>query len=360
MKISDIDENFKVEGNCAPDVVWHSVLEDPLTLTGVYYEEAEKRFRRMPDAVAQTVSPGVTSLSVHTAGGMIRFATDSSYIALKVAAPGGYLMSHITLFGQFGFGVYEEGKYIGTIAPTMDQVASHAPYAFEGSVATARVRSDAVRRMREYTVFFPLYSGVNAVYLGVDGEAKLEASPMPHGNRFVMFYGSSITQGGCTSHAGNDFVNILANKLGVAVLNLGFSGNGKGEDTMIDYLAKQDPAVFVLDYDHNAPNAAHLEATHEKLFRAFRAAHPTTPVIMVSQPDCDYRPESEQRRAIIRRTYENALREGDKYVRFIDGITLFGAEDRDLCTVDLCHPNDLGFYRMACAIYPVLKECLAL
>lgn len=358
MRISDIDENFKVEGESAPDVVWHAVTEAPLTLSGVYYEEAEKRFRRMPDAVAETVSFGVRILSVHTAGGMLRFATDSSYIALKVSAPGGYLMTHITLYGQFGFGVYEEGKYIGTVAPSMDQVASHAPYAFEGKVMTARTRGDECRRMREYTVFFPLYSGVDALFVGVDGEARLEASPMPYGDKYVMFYGSSITQGGCASHPGNDFVNMLANKLGVRVLNLGFSGNGKGEDTMIEYLAKQDPAVFVLDYDHNAPDPAHLAATHEKLFKAFRAAHPDTPVIMISQPDFDYRPYAEERRSIIRRTYENALRAGDKRVRYIDGELLFGTEDRDASTVDLCHPNDLGFYRMASVIYPVLKECL--
>ncbi len=358
MRISDIDENFKVAGESAPDVLWHSVLEAPITLTGVYYEAAEKRFRRMPDAVAETISAGVRGLSVHTAGGMLRFATDSSYIALKVAAPGGYLMSHIPLFGQFGFGVYEEGQYIGTVSPSMDQVSSHAPYAFEGKVQTARNRSDEMRRMREYTVFFPLYSGVDAVYVGVDGTAKIEASPMPYGDKYVMFYGSSITQGGCASHPGNDYVNMLANKLGIAVLNLGFSGNGKGEDAVIEYLAAQDPAVFVLDYDHNAPTPEHLAATHEKLFKAFRAAHPDTPVIMLSQPDFDARPMAEYRRAIIRRTYENALRAGDQNVRFIDGETLFGTEDRYACTVDLCHPNDLGFYRMASTVYPVLKECL--
>ena len=129
---------------------------------------------------------------------------------------------------------------------------------------------------------------------------------------------------------------------------------------MIEYLVSQDPAVFVLDYDHNAPNAEHLAATHEKLFLAFRAAHPDTPVIIVSQPDCDYREASDERRAIIRRTYENALRRGDKRVRYVDGAELFGKEDRDACAVDLCHPNDLGFYRMAQTILPVLKECLSM
>ena len=37
----------------------------------------------------------------------------------------------------------------------------------------------------------------------------------------------------------------------------------------------------------------------------------------------------------------------------------FNEENRDGCTVDKCHPNDLGFYRMAQAVYPVLKKYLA-
>ena len=60
----------------------------------------------------------------------------------------------------------------------------------------------------------------------------------------------------------------------------------------------------------------------------------------------------------ILKTYENALAKGDKNVYFIDGGTLFGDEDRTLCTLDTIHPNDLGFYRMAKRIYPIIKDIL--
>ena len=43
---------------------------------------------------------------------------------------------------------------------------------------------------------------------------------------------------------------------------------------------------------------------------------------------------------------------------YIDGESLFGAEDRQLCTIDRTHPNDLGFYRMAKTILPVMKIML--
>ena len=56
--------------------------------------------------------------------------------------------------------------------------------------------------------------------------------------------------------------------------------------------------------------------------------------------------------------YENAVAAGDTLVRFLDGETFYGDVDRELCSIDGVHPNDLGFYRMAAAIRPVLEELL--
>jgi len=66
----------------------------------------------------------------------------------------------------------------------------------------------------------------------------------------------------------------------------------------------------------------------------------------------------QDRRDIIRQTYANAVKAGDKKVWFVDGETLFGMEDRDACTVDRCHPNDLGFYCMFRTILPTLEKAL--
>ena len=53
---------------------------------------------------------------------------------------------------------------------------------------------------------------------------------------------------------------------------------------------------------------------------------------------------------------EKAKAQGDMNVYFIDGETLFKKEDRDACTVEALHPNDLGFYRIAQVLYQILKE----
>ena len=76
---------------------------------------------------------------------------------------------------------------------------------------------------------------------------------------------------------------------------------------------------------------------------------------------CNFKgtPTEIARRDVIRTTYENAVKAGDQNVWFIPGELLFGTEDRDACTVDGTHPNDLGFYRMYRTVLPVLKEALA-
>jgi hypothetical protein len=81
----------------------------------------------------------------------------------------------------------------------------------------------------------------------------------------------------------------------------------------------------------------------------------------MTKPNVDNEQElSAARRAVVYRTYEQALAAGDKRVWFIDGADLFGATFRDCCTVDGCHPNDFGFVRMAEAVLPVLREALDL
>ena len=61
---------------------------------------------------------------------------------------------------------------------------------------------------------------------------------------------------------------------------------------------------------------------------------------------------------IIYKTYLNAVDNGDKNVYFIDGKTIYEDVGYDLCTVDGCHPNDLGFWCMANSIENVIRNIL--
>jgi len=213
--------------------------------------------------------------------------------------------------------------------------------------------------MRHYALYLPLYNGLDELLIGISPAAKLAEGRVPRIEKPILFYGSSITQGGCASKAGSCYTSIVARRLDATQINLGFSGNAKGEEHMARYIADKEMSVFIMDYDHNAPSPEHLEATHENFYKIIRVAQPDLPIIMLTMPDFDREPVlCAKRRAIIRRTYDNAVAAGDRHVYFIDGETFFGPTDRDLCTVDGCHPNDLGFLRMADVVTPVVKAAL--
>lgn len=127
---------------------------------------------------------------------------------------------------------------------------------------------------------------------------------------------------------------------------------------MADYITTIEKSVFVMDYDHNSPSEEHLAATHEPFFRRIREREPELPIVILTRPDFDFHAECAPRREIIRATYEHAKAAGDENVYFLDGERFFGGEDRDACTNDCTHPNDLGMYRMAKVIEPVLRGIL--
>ena len=213
--------------------------------------------------------------------------------------------------------------------------------------------------MREFTLNFPLYNGVRSLRVGISPTAELTA-PTPFAvGQAILFYGSSITQGGCASRPGNAYTHILARWFDANLINYGFSGSARAEQEMARLIARIPMSVMVYDYDHNAPNIEPLAKTHTPFFQTIRAARPELPVVMVSRPDFDRDlAESRARRKIIHTTYEQAKAAGDQHVYFVDGETLFGANDRDACTVDGCHPNDLGFMRMAEGVRPALGQAL--
>ena len=115
-----------------------------------------------------------------------------------------------------------------------------------------------------------------------------------------------------------------------------------------------------MDYDHNTPDAGHLQRTHRPFFEIIRKAHPQLPVVFVSSPTYHRDPEYyELRRQVILDTFLSAQGNGDNRLWFVDGKTFFPADRWGDCTVDCLHPNDAGFRRMTDLILPTVKTALA-
>ena len=356
--ISKIDKNFVVETNIKKDnIKFYDVRRDPFDIYGLYDARNLPKFTRMPDEVAKTVgsaekSENVRTLAFDTAGGRVRFSTDSSYIAIHVERETLRHMPHMTLTGSSGFDLYMDDPGGGSTF-----CGSYQPSTSKPNYESIKEFNFKEKKTRYFTINFPLYNTVTNLYIGLEDTANVG-----HGKKYkiekpVVYYGSSITQGGCVGRPGLAYEHIITRKLDCDHINLGFSGSGKGEDEMVDYLASIDMSVFVADYDHNSPNAEHLERTVRNMYSKMRAAHPELPMIFISRPDFDKPLDCEgtciaslARRDAIYRMFYEAFRAGDKKVYFIDGEYLFGNEMRDCCTVDLTHPNDLGHARIAEAI----------
>ncbi len=357
MDISKIDKNFITSKNIpVDDVVWYDAAEEPFTLYGGFHNK--KGYYRMPRDIAATVSDNIYHLNSHPAGIRVRFKTNSPYLAISVKWNGFSPMNHMAASGSSSFDLYRvENKLYKFAAPFIIPERDNAGYDAFKYLHIVEGREHNKKEMYDYVLNFPLYNPVKELHIGVKEGSKIEKGNTYSNSLPVVFYGSSITQGGCASRPGNCYQGFISRALDMDYVNLGFSGNCKAEDEMIEYLKSLKMSVFVCDYDHNAPTAKHLESTHYKLYETIRKEHPDLPYVMISRPD--YKELwDRKRKEIILETFNRAVESGDKNVYFIDGSTLFDGDEKDACTVDGCHPNDLGFYRIAQGIIPTLKKIM--
>lgn len=362
-KLEKFDKNMAVDAVVSHDesLFYPDCFAPPFRLSGFPWYKETGKLHRLPEEIAQNVSEGVAYLATETAGGAVSFRTDSDSLYLEAEVTEAALSPKFAPCGRSGFDVYMRRDnaaklvYVNTVLPEAGarkmqlNIPSIKALLLEGNSPIVEVR-----------IHFPPYDGVRSLQLGLSkGAAVLPPAPYAL-KKPVVFYGSSITQGACASHPGNAYTNLVCRRLNVDLVNLGFSGSAKGEPLMAETIAKMDMAAFVMDYDHNAPNIAHLEKTHEAFFKIIRAAQPELPIILLSRPATLPLSITAPRKQIIQNTYNNAVAAGDKKVWFIDGEALMGDTDRDACTVDRVHPNDIGFLRMADGVTPVLRQALGL
>lgn len=350
MNIAELDKNLSVQHSLPQEVKesfeFFDAEQAPFSIHGVFRDG--DCLVRVPEAVAETVSEGVLHLSRCTAGGKVRFRTDSRRVAVIAVCPENDGMPHFAYTGVCGFDVYadfnEKQRYFGTVIPPL-----HFKGGFEGVVNLK------TSEMRTVTVNMPLYNGVQKLYIGVEKGASLQAAA-PYTAPPVVYYGSSITQGGCASRPGSCYENIIHTKWDVDHINLGFSGNARAEDTMMAYIASLPMSVFVYDYDYNAFDSEYYAKTHYKGYLTVREKHPDLPIVMLTRPRRHMDEESLTRIRIARETYDKAKAAGDEHVYFLTGPELIDEDLAEHCLVDDCHPTDLGFYSMAKKLLPVLQE----
>lgn len=322
----------------------------PLKVFGIPFFDTKKEFRRLPYELIEKL-PNLEFLGRRCPGARIGFKTDAEEFTVKVILKTLKVDVGMSIFSCQAVNVMvgdrQNSKFIGIVNPP------------DYETKTFEKTFKKTKEMEEVALWLLRNEEIEEVFVSVPDDATIEA-PTPYKYGPVLYYGSSITEGGCCCSVTNGYNALLSRWLDLDYYNMGFSGNAKGETEMADYLNTIDFTAFVLDYDHNAPTAQHLRETHEPFYKKIREKNPDTPILMLSRPNFGYWPDDAERRDIVKDTYDKAIASGDKNVYYIDGETFFGDEDRTLCTIDTVHPNDLGFYRMAKTILPVMKKMLGI
>jgi lysophospholipase L1-like esterase len=308
-----------------------------------------------PAARAETlVGRSVWSLGHDSTGMCVRFVTDSTTIITRWSLSRALAMAHMPATGVSGVDLYVKDQvrwhWLGNGRPTRT---------VEEKVLVKGLKPGR----REYVLYLPLYNGVQEVKIGVPEGATLEvAGPRPVGTKPIVFYGTSILQGGCASRPGMAYPAILGRRLDWPTINLGFSGNALSEPEVARLLAELDPAVYVLDPLPNMTPEIVAER-YEHLVRILREAHPATPIVMVENveyTDGDFvearRKRFSSANAKLSEIYKRLAKAGEKKLFYVSASKLLGADGE--ATVDGTHPTDLGFMRMSDAIEPALRRAL--
>ena len=338
-------------------ISWFDPREAPFQLSGFEWIIEEAMYRRLPVYPDWEIRDAVDQHANHTAGGQIRFNSDCNRILIKVELREKSGMYHMPATGQSGFDLYvmEDGeqRYFRTTRFNADSIRYQA-----------ELFASDNKKMRTFTLNFPLYNGVNSVWIGLDQGSTVEAPPAFKQAGKVVVYGTSITQGGCVGRPGMAFTNILSRLLDMQFVNLGFSGNGRGEPALAHLITQiSGTRCIILDYEANA--GLSIKETLGPFVDILRDKHPDIPILIMSKIRYAYNQEGStsykqwmELRDFQRELVDKRKGAGDKHIHFLDGSTLLG-EDYDECTVDGVHPNDLGSFRIADALRPAIESILS-
>lgn len=337
----------------AQELEWTEVRQ--LGLEGQGWTDVEHPYDRLPAKAEKMVRPPVWGLSHDSAGMSVRFSTAAPTISMRWTVRRERLaLPHMPATGVSGVDLYArdgEGKWrwVNVTRP-------------DGKAVRQVIQADLAPGLREYSLYLPLYNGIDSLKIGVPQGAAFQGLA-PREDKPIVFYGTSITHGACASRPGMVHTAILGRRLDRPVVNLGFSGNGRMDAAVGDFLVQIDAAAYVIDCSPNM-GAADIRQKCPPLVKQLRAARPATPVVLVEDrcfTNSWIRPERQkfhaENHAALRECLEALQKEGVEGLFYIAGETLLG-DDTEGAT-DGSHPNDLGFMRQSDAFEPVLRQALA-
>ncbi|PCJ60600.1 MAG: hypothetical protein COA79_08500 [Planctomycetota bacterium] len=362
MPDSDIakhDKNMATKNVEENNLTWKNGYEEPFLLIGFKWFKKDHLYRRLPVDNEGKIPESVNELANCTAGGQIRFQTDSKKIVVRVEISNTNGMVHMARTGLSGCDLY-----VGD--PGKERFYDVTKYDSSKTNYEIVLFEDDVKELRSFVINFPLYKGVKKFEVGLVPESTIK-KPLPFAQEGpIVVYGTSITQGGCASRPGMSHLNIISRNLNMEIVNLGFSGSGRGEPIMAELISEiEKPSMIILEYESNAGFEG-TKNTLEKLLTILRDKFEKLPILICTK--ICYAKEINNAGLVKDRTgslewQKNIVKQrvdsGDENLYLLDGSTLIGPDDFE-ATVDGVHPTDLGFNLMAQGMIPKIKSILSL
>ena len=216
----------------------------------------------MPISYKEKVREPVWDLSKASAGITVRFHSNSTSISLKWTILNDFDMPHMASTGIKGIDLYtkynNKWRYVTSAGALVGQKKYQNNEVASDSINEYELITNISSEFREYKLFLPLYDGVTKLEIGIDSDAQIKKAT-PNTKKPIVFYGTSITQGGCASRPGMAHTNIISRKLDVDCINFGFSGNGRMETPIIELISEIKASVYVIECLQNM-NFANIQS----------------------------------------------------------------------------------------------------
>ncbi len=338
--------------NMIENLKWYDARE--LGVQGKGWTDTKRFFDRLPARAEGMVSSGVWDLSRQSAGICVGFRTNSTTIAVRWTLLFDQLIRPMmSPIGASGLDLYvrdAEGKW------------RWGSYGLpEGKENQRKILEDLSPVDRDYLLYLPLRNGIEHLEIGVKPDSSLlPINPFP--SQPIVYYGTSIVHGEGASRAGMCHAAILGRRLNRPVINLGFAGAGTMDIAIAELMAELDADLYLVDCLPNMFEPMITQRT-EPFVRKIREVRPKTSILLVEDRtggNAWLYPGGNSRhtvgRAALRAAYRRLCDSGVINLYYMPGDSLLGRDDEATC--DSSHPNDLGYFRMAEALQPVIESIL--
>jgi len=335
-------------------IIYHGGQHFLIEGTAISDSLKESPYDRLPISYKEKVREPVWDLSKASAGITVRFHSNSTSINLKWTVLNDLDMSHMAATGIKGIDLYTKYNNKWRYVTTAGALVGLKTYQNKSIPADSINEYELIKNMtpefREYKLFLPLYDGVTKLEVGIDSAASIEKAT-PSSEKPIVFYGTSITQGGCASRPGMAHTNIISRKLDVDCINYGFSGNGRMETPIVELISEIDARFYVIECLQNM-DSEQVKERVKQLVDIIRTNHPYTPIVLVENMmyTMAFLNQTLETRLIeentsLKNEYDKIIKNGTPNIFYIKDNKEFLVDNEG--TVDGVHLTDLGFKRYA-------------